>query len=269
VIAFLIIFGGLGFYIAFNLVKYFRERAKAKLKSLILNEPSRYSPWIVNMNTRIVLYTTAILVVGGTIIFYITDQNTSLSEHSGFGKWIVSFFMSVTPRTAGFNNIDMAALSREGILITLFLMWVGGSPGSTAGGIKTSTIAIATWGIINIVKGRDRVELSNREVAQESLLRAFIIILLSLIALALSILFLVYLEPGQRVMSIVFECFSALGTVGLSLGITPALSDAGKIVIILTMFVGRVGVFTILLGLVKKATDVKFYNYPKENIITT
>ncbi len=269
VVAFLIIFGGIGFYIAFNVVKYVRERIKAKFSILLYGKSIRYSPWILSMNTKVVMVTTVILLVAGTLIFYVTDHNQALSDHDGFRKWLSAFFMSVTPRTAGFNNIDLAMLSREGILITLFFMWIGGSPGSTAGGIKTSTIAIATLGIFNIVKGRDHVEFGGREVAKESLLRALIVIFLSLIALTASIMTLEYLEPDKALMDIVFECFSALGTVGLSLGITPALTDISKLVIVVTMFVGRVGVYTILLGILKRAVDTKLYRYPVENIIIT
>jgi potassium uptake TrkH family protein len=267
VIAVLVIFGGIGFYIAFNVVKYLREISKAKIRKIILDEPTRYAPWIINMNTRVVAITTLILLTGGTIIFYITDYNQALSDHEGFGKWLSAFFLSVTPRTAGFNNIDMAALSREGILITLLLMWVGGSPGSTAGGVKTSTVAIAILGIYNIAKGRDHIEIGHREVAKESLLRAFIVIFLSLIVLTLSIMFLEYFEPDVRLMNIVFECFSALGTVGLSLGITASLSDTSKLILVITMFAGRVGMLTILFSLLRKATDNKTYRYPVENII--
>lgn len=269
VIALLIIFGGIGFYIAFNVVKYFKERIKSQLKNIVFDEPQRHTPWIVNMNTKVVLITTFILLIVGTVIFYFTDYHQALSGHTGVGKCVGAFFMSVTPRTAGFNNIDLLSMSREGFLLTIFLMWIGGSPGSTAGGIKTSTFAIATLGIVSIARGHNRIEIGGREVGIESLLRASIVIFLSLIALTFSILSLEYLEPDKSLSSIVFECFSALGTVGLSLGITSSLTDVSKFIIVLTMFVGRVGVYTILLGVLKKAVDARFYRYPVENIIIT
>ena len=268
-ISFLIIFGGLGFYIAFNIVKYFREKFRQRMNQVLLNEPYRYVPWVINFNSRIVLRTTLILLVSGTVLFYFTESATSLREHEGLGKWLAAFFCSVTPRTAGFNNIDMATLSREGMLITLLFMWIGASPGSTGGGIKTSTFAVATLGIFNIARGRENVEFAHREVSKESLLRAFTIISLSLTALGLSTVLVTFFDPGLPLDKIAFECFSAFGTVGLSLGITPQLSDLSKVVIIITMFVGRVGTLTILIGLLKKATGSRLYRYPVENVIIT
>ncbi len=268
-IALLIIFGGIGFAIAFNMFRYIRERVGSRFRQLIYGENYRYVPWVINFNTRIVVRTTAILLVVGTVVFFFTESGGALKEHDGFGKWIVAFFCSVTPRTAGFNNIDMAALSREGIMITLLLMWIGGSPGSTSGGIKTSTIAVATLGIINFARGRENVEFAHREIARESLMRAFIIISLSLIALGISTFAVTAFNPDLTLEKIAFECFSAFGTVGLSLGITPLLSDMSKVVIILTMFVGRVGAFMILLGILKKATGAKLYRYPVENVTIT
>ena len=269
IISLLIIFGGLGFYIAFNIVTYFQDRLRCRVRQLIFLEPYRYTPWVLNFNTKIVLRTTAILLVAGTLIFYFTEYNSSLKEHEGLGKLVVAFFCSVTPRTAGFNNIDMVALSREGIMITLLFMWIGASPGSTGGGIKTSTIAVATLGIFNIARGRDHIEFAKREIAKESLLRAFIIICLSLIVLGVSTIAVVYFNPDLTMEKITFECFSAFGTVGLSLGITSMLSPASKVVIILTMFIGRVGIFTIMVGILKKTSDARLYRYPVENVIIT
>lgn len=269
VIALLIIFGGLGFYISFNIVDYSRQRLRARFRQLVMGETYNHVPWVLNFNSRIVLRTTAILLVAGTVLFYITEYNTSLKEHGGVGKWLVAFFLSVTPRTAGFNNIDMATLTREGMMITLLLMWIGASPGSTGGGIKTSTFAVASLGILNLAKGRKHIELARREIANESLLRAFSVISLSLIALGLSTLAAGYYNPEISLDKIVFEVFSAFGTVGLSLGITAQLTTAGKAIISLTMFVGRVGAYTLLLGFVKKAMDTKNYRYPVENVIIT
>ncbi len=269
VVAFLIIFGGLGFFISFNIVDYVRQRISTRFRQWVLGDPYKHIPWVINFNSRIVVRTTAILLVVGTVLFFITEYNTSLKEHDGVGKWLVAFFLSVTPRTAGFNNIDMATLTREGMMITLLFMWIGASPGSTGGGIKTSTFAVATMGILNIARGRDHIEFARREIANESLLRAFIVIALSLIALGLSTLAVGYFNPEISLDKIVFECFSAFGTVGLSLGITASLTTASKAVIALTMFVGRVGAYTLLLGFLKKAMDAKHYRYPVENVIIT
>jgi len=269
VVALLIIFGGLGFFISFHIVESVRDRIKIRIRQWLWGDQVKHVPWVINFNSRIVLRTTAILLIVGTVLFYITEYNTSLKEHGGVGKWLAAFFLSVTPRTAGFNNIDMATLTREGIMVTLLFMWIGASPGSTGGGIKTSTFAVATMGIFNIARGRDHVEFAKREIANESLLRAFIVISLSLIALGLSTMAVGYFNPEISLEKIVFECFSAFGTVGLSLGITAQLTTASKAVISLTMFVGRVGAYTLLLGFLKKAVDTKHYRYPVENVIIT
>jgi potassium uptake TrkH family protein len=268
-IAFLIIAGGLGFAISFNIFRYFKARLQARFRQLVHQESYRYIPGVLNFNSNIVLKTTAILLLAGSIVFFMTEYRGALREHEGIGKWLAAVFLSVTPRTAGFNNIDLAMLSREGILLTMLLMWIGASPGSTGGGIKTSTIAVAALGIFNYARGRDHVEFARREVAEESLMRAFIIITLSLIMLGASTLAVTYFDPGFSLEKIAFEVFSAFSTVGLSLGITPALSTGSKLVVILTMFIGRVGTMTILLGLVKKARSHKFYKYPVESVTIT
>lgn len=269
ILASLIIFGGLGFYICFNIVHYLRDRARARIRHLLFMEPYQHKSWVLNFNSKIVLITTAMLLVVGTLLLFLTEYNGALKEHEGIGKWVVAFFCGVTSRTAGFNNIDYAFLSREGILVTMLLMWIGASPGSTGGGIKTSTIAIALLGIFNIAQGKDRVEFARREIAKESLLRAFVIICLSLIVLGLSTAAVVYFNPSLPMEKIAFECFSAFSTTGLSLGITSDLSQAGKLAIILTMFVGRVGTLTILIGILRKSRVANFYRYPVENVIIT
>lgn len=269
VIAVLIIFGGLGFYISFNIIKYLGDRIKIRARNILFGDTLKHTPWVLNFNSRIVLRTTFILLLVGTIVFYFTEYNGTIKDHWGPGKVLSAFFLSVTPRTAGFNNIDMTALSREGMLVTILLMWIGASPGSTGGGIKTTTFAVATLGIFNVARGRKNVEFAKREVAQESLYRAFVVICLSLIFLGFSSLLVSYFNPEITLDKLVFECFSAYGTVGLSMGITSQLSTESKIVIIFTMFVGRVGALTFLMAVLRKAVDNRFYRYPSENVIIT
>jgi Trk-type K+ transport system membrane component len=152
------------------------------------------------------------------------------------------------------------------IMFIFFLMWVGASPASTGGGIKTSTIAIATLNFISVARQKERVELFRRQVSSLSVQRAFSIICLSLIVIGFAVFMLSVFEKEKHLLPIAFECFSAYGTVGLSLGITASLTDASKVVIILTMFVGRVGMLTILIAILKKARRIK-YQYPTEAIL--
>ncbi|MDQ3072585.1 MAG: ATPase, partial [Bacteroidota bacterium] len=156
IVAFLIIIGGLGFPIMFNLMRYLKVYAKNKYKALAQMEEFEHIPRVINVNTRIVVYTTLGLLIFGTGMFYLTEYNNVLADHSPFGKLVTAFFGSVTPRTAGFNTVNMTTLMPGTILIYLLLMWIGGSPGSTAGGIKTTAFAVALLNVFRIARGKDR-----------------------------------------------------------------------------------------------------------------
>jgi len=265
-VAFLIILGGLGFPIVFNFIKYLRHLLTNRLIPLLSKKEQKHKPWVININSRIVVVTTAVLIIGGTIFFYIFEYNNTLAEHSGFGKIATAFFGAVTPRTAGFNTIDTAALNFYTILMVFFLMWVGGSPASTAGGIKTSTLAISILNILSIARGKNRIEIYRREISDDSVRRSFATITLSFVVLGFSIILMSYYDNDKDLRSIAFESFSALGTVGLSLGITAKLSTASKFILVLTMFIGRVGMLTILIALLNRIKHLK-YRYPTEDIL--
>lgn len=266
ILAFLIILGGLGFPIVFNLLKFSKSKVKTYLLFLFRRKHKITLPRLININTRIVLITTLILTVFGTIAFLILEYSNTLSNHSFFGKIITAFFGAVTARTAGFNTVDTGALGVHTILIVMFLMWVGASPASTGGGIKTSTLALAILNTISIVKGKTRLELYNREIPVASTNRAFAIIVLSIIVISISILFISFFDADNGLLNISFECVSAYGTVGLSRGITANLSSASKVILILTMFVGRVSMLTLLIAFYKKVSS-EAYRYPTENIL--
>lgn len=266
IVAFLFILGGLGFPIVFNMLKFIKARIKSSILSLFLRKSQMPSPWLFNVNIRIVLVTSLILTSLGTVVFFIFEYNNTLSIHSFFGKIVTAFFGAVTTRTAGFNTVDTAALSIPTVLIILFLMWVGASPSSTGGGIKTSTLAVAILNIISIAKGASRLEVYKREIPQVSVNRAFAIIVLSILVISVSILFINFFDSGKGFLDICFECISAFSTVGLSRGITSELSSASKFILILTMFVGRVSMLTILIAFFKKLSYGN-YRYPTESIL--
>jgi Trk-type K+ transport system membrane component len=267
VVAVLFIFGGLGFKIIFNAFKYVQTYTKRRISSLFNGKPFVMPVRLVTLDARIVLTTTGLLIGFGTIFFFIAEYNHTLSEHSSFfGKFTTAFFGAVTPRTAGFNSVDMAALSMPAIMLTLLLMWIGASPASTGGGIKTSTFALATLNILSIARGRRRIEIASRQVSSMAVNRAFAIISLSLIILGLSVFFVMLFDPHLGLLNVAFECFSAYSTVGLSLGITASLSTPSKIVILLTMFVGRIGAINILVGMMRQMNR-EYYHFPKENIV--
>lgn len=261
-IAGLIIIGGIGFPIIFNALSY--------LKYFLLNRVFKLnamqSPWVLGINARIVLLTSAILLIAGTVLIYFLEYNNSLADHKGAGKLISAFFSATTPRTAGFNSIDMSALHISSILVISILMWIGASPGSTGGGIKTSTFAISFLNFLSLARGKDRIEVFKREISPFSTRRAFAAISLSLIIIGVSIFFMAIFDHDKDLMKIAFESISAFGTVGLSLGITSSLSVGGKIVIILTMFIGRVSMLTILVAFMRRIINLK-YKYPAEDIL--
>jgi Trk-type K+ transport system membrane component len=163
--------------------------------------------------------------------------------------------------------MNYAEYSSVTILFMTFLMWVGASPASTGGGIKTSTFALATLNIIYIAKGRTRINIFGRRISSDSTNRAFAIISLSLIVIGASIIGLLIFEPkNTNLLAVVFECFSAYSTVGLSLNFTPTLSDPSKYILIITMFIGRIGMLNLIIGLLREVHS-KFYDYPKDNIL--
>jgi trk system potassium uptake protein len=266
VIAILIILGGLGFPIAFNLLKYLKNRMFSLISRMFRKQDQKHFPWLINVNTRIVLITSLILTLTGTLFFFLFEYNQSFGEHHLAGKIVTAFFTSVTTRTAGFNTVDFASLTLPSILIVIVLMWIGASPGSTGGGIKTSTFALALMNIYSIVTAKGRVEFNKREISSASVNRAFAIIVLSIIVIFISF-FLISIFDGQHgLLKIFFECVSAYSTVGLSMGITADLGTMSKIVLILTMFIGRISMLTVLMSMIKQHGTLR-YRFPTDNIL--
>lgn len=266
IIAFLIIFGGLGFPIIFNLYKYLVNHVGNFFKRVFFKKQPKILPWIININTRIVLITTLLLIVLGTLLFLAFEYNNTLAEHSFIGKIVTSFFSSVTTRTAGFNSVDFSRVGIPATLILIFLMWVGASPASTGGGIKTSTLAVAVLNIFSLAKNKTDIEVFRRRISESSVNRAFAIIFLSIFVISTAIFLLLLTDAKYGLLNIVFEVVSAYATVGLSRGITAGLSDGGKIVLILTMFIGRVNMLTILIALFNRFSHQK-YKYPTDTIL--
>lgn len=268
VLSSLIILGGIGFPILLNLYKFVKFKLKSLGSFIRTGKRQVTVPMIININSRLVIYTTILLIVIGTIFFFIFEHDNTLKEYSMSGKIAHAIFGSVTPRTAGFNSVNMANLSVAAIVLTIFLMWVGASPVSTGGGIKTSTFAIALLNSLRIARLKSHIEIYGREIHERSVDRAFAIIILSIVILGCSSLIMYLLEPGTSALKILFECVSAFGTVGLSLGITPNLTVSSKFLLVMLMFVGRMGILTLLFATFKKSTT-SVYRYPKESILIT
>ena len=238
---------------------------KYKIITVFSSRKSKYRPWVLNLNSRITLVTTLTISLVAFVIFYYLEYDNTLAEHNGFGKMVTALFGATTPRTAGFNSIDTASMAPPTIMMVFLLMWIGASPQSTGGGIKTSTFAIATLNILSIAKGKSRIEIFTREISDMSVRRAFAIISLSLLVIGFATMFISMFDPEKGLIPIAFECFSAYSTVGLSLGITSSLSSNSKIIIIAVMFVGRISMLSLVLAVFIKIKQ-KNYSYPKEEI---
>ena len=261
-----IIIGGIGFPVIVSYAQ-FAKRVMSNWYNLFTKQDSFYhhTPRLFNINTRLSTISTAILLGVGFVTYWLFEQNNTLAGLDGYAKWVTAFFGAVTPRTAGFNTVDLTQLALPTILIYLILMWIGASPGSTGGGLKTTTFAVAVLNALSIAKGKDRVEVFNRQIDPETVRKAFAVMLLSFIVIGFGVFLVLFLNPDLQILEVAFEVFSAFSTVGLSLGITAKLSTGSKLVISVIMFLGRVGTLTVLVAFIRKTRSLR-YKYPQETV---
>jgi Trk-type K+ transport system membrane component len=224
-------------------------------------------PWkSINFNSKVALYFSLALVIFGAIIFFFLERENTMSGASNGEGWIMAFFQSISARTAGFNTVDFGALSMPVIVILMFLMFIGASSNSTGGGIKTSTFAILWASTVATVRDRKNVELFKRTIKSDTVLKAFTILLYFIAWNVLAVFILLITEKeiiqqsGRDAMHVIFEQVSAFATVGFSMGITSELSMAGKIIIIISMYAGKVGALTLAYLFGKPITTN--YKYP-------
>ncbi len=264
-VAVLVILGGIGFPVLVSLYSSASHAIVKLIKKVARNRMSA-NPEKKNISTRVVLITTLILLVSGTGFYYFFESDFSLSEMSVTQKIITSFFGSVSARTAGFNVADISLWSYPTVFLMITLMWIGASPGSTGGGIKTTTFALAIRSVWNSLRGRDQLKIGNREIGSSTVTRVLSIIFLSLILITTGFFCLLISEPGKNPVFLLFECVSAFSTVGLSLAGTGTFSEAGKITVIFLMFIGRVGPLTLFTGLMLSHRK-RYSRYPELDII--
>ena len=245
----LIIVGGIGFTVILDLLKVRRFKK-------------------LSLHSKFVLTMTAILLVSGFFIFLFLeyDNPATLGELSFGGKLMAAAFQSVTPRTAGFNTIDLASMEQSSKFMTNLFMFIGGSPGSTAGGIKTTTIGLVFLIIYSVIRGKTDVEIFRRRVNKDALNRAITVFGVGITIVIMVTALLTITEVDKDFMDIFFEAVSAFGTVGLSLGITSSLTSLGKLVIIGAMFAGRVGPLTIIIALASRQKYKALLRYPEDKI---
>lgn len=257
----LIVLGGLGFPVMMELVRYAWGRVRHALR------PASPLPPRISLTTRVVASTSLALVVAGTLAVFVLEFSSALApaaEHGLGSRLLAALFASVNTRTAGFNTVDIAVMRDATLLVMCVLMFIGGSPASTAGGIKTTTFAAVVAALRAELRGRDP-ELSGRALVPE-VLRKAIAVLVMMLGVLLVITLLLTLTESQPFLRLAFEATSALATVGLSTGVTGSLSVAGKLIITAAMFLGRVGPFTIALAVGEKATSVQRYRLAREEL---
>ena len=247
-IALLIIIGGLGFVVMIDLTR----------GKIFESTESRRRVHRLSIHSRLVLIITASLLVFGTLVIFLIEP----IQGNWLYRLVQSFFCSVTARTAGFNTVDIGALTAPTALILMFLMFIGASPGSTGGGIKTTTLGVLIASFLSIIRGKSRIELFKKSLSFTILNRALVIFAFS-ITIVMASAFLLSLTEHTDLLTLLFEEISAFGTVGLSRGITPMLSSMGKWIIIFSMFIGRVGVLTLAFAITTPKEHLRV-EYPVE-----
>jgi trk system potassium uptake protein TrkH len=244
----LIILGGLGFGVLTELGEHLRSRACGQ-------RPKRLS-----LHSKTALATTGILLLVGTLGFLILERRNLLHETNLMDRFLTSFFASVTPRTAGFNSINYAQATTATIFLTIVLMGIGGCPGSTAGGIKATTLGVLFAAARGRLRGSRWASLFGRGVPDMAVDKALAVVALmtvfivggTLLLSAVELRHLAHIETPGRSVGLLFEVVSALGTVGLTTGITPTLTAGGKIVVIVLMFIGRLGPLTVAVAIARQ-----------------
>ncbi|MEG2644023.1 MAG: potassium transporter TrkG, partial [Enterococcus sp.] len=251
----LIFIGGIGFPVLMDFHGWLlHKRSKAKI-------PFRFS-----LFSKIALLAFVILFVGGTIIIWLLEKDHSFIDMSFFDQWLNSAFYSMTTRNAGLQIHDLNNFQNTTLIIFSLLMFIGASPSSVGGGIRTTTIAIIGLYLYSFLKNENDINIFGRKIAPEDVRKSVVVFMLSAGMCLFSILFLTATEDHSLI-SIIVEVTSAFGTTGLSLGITPDLSNTGKIMIAILMFIGRVGMLYTLMLFVPKETRDLGYEFPEEKII--
>ncbi|MFQ6067435.1 MAG: TrkH family potassium uptake protein [bacterium] len=245
----LIVLGGLGFMVTTNLLRWVYSPLKGKKESL-------------SLQSKLVLLVSGLLIVTGMSLILLGEATESLPFKE---KLLGAYFQSITARTAGFNTLNISGLSISSAFLLIILMFIGASPGSTGGGVKTSTFATLVFTIKSMSEGKNRVEVFRRTIPRLIVYQALCVVILALGWIAIST-FILTLTENAPFINIIFEDLSAFGTVGLSRGLTPNLTPVGRVIIILTMLVGRIGPLTLALAVARRRIS-ELYEYPEERIM--
>ena len=260
----LIIFGGIGYQVILDMYLWLRDSFAYQGNRII----KKTSCLIFSLDFKVATSTTLILLVLGTIaIFFIEIRNDSVfGQLSLSDKILAAWFQSVSTRTAGFNSIDIGKMTNAGLFIMIALMFIGASPGGTGGGIKTTTLRVLTSCTKAILQGKEEVLLYNRKIAISLILKAVGVVFGSLATVIFATILISITDPKLAFIQILFEVVSAFGTVGLSTGITATVSTAAKLILILTMYIGRVGILLLMSSILGDPRPTRIH-YPEENLL--
>lgn len=254
-IAVLIFFGSLGFPAMRDIFSLdnIRTRLKAPWKN-----------W--KLSTRIAVWVSVVLIIFGSVVFYSLEHQKLLAEKTFFQSFVLSFFQSITTRSSGFSTVDIGLISTPTVILFIFLMFIGASSGSTGGGIKTSTFVIIFLAVVTTIRGKKYLELGGRSISFSMVNKAFTVFIFSASYILIGTFFLSIFEPDIPILDLVFEEVSAFCTVGLSRGITADLSVASKVVLLISMYIGRVGTLTLAFALASRVNSNN-YRYPSAHIM--
>jgi len=257
IISWLIIFGGIGYQVIMEMFMWFRDRCRGCQERVVFP-----------LNFKVVISTTISLLVIGTLAFLLVEYNNpGTTEGYGFGdRFLLAWFQSVVARTAGFNTVDYGQMTQSGLFITIALMFIGASPGGTGGGIKTTTLRVLYSCTKSVLQGKQEVLCYRREIPQSLILKAVAVLFGSVVTVILSTILISVTDPNIQFIATLFEAVSAFATVGLSTGITAAVTVWSKLVLISTMFIGRVGIL-LLMSAVLGDPSPSAVNYPEENLL--
>ncbi|RUT03550.1 Na+-transporting ATP synthase [Dulcicalothrix desertica PCC 7102] len=253
----LIIFGGIGYQVILETYMWIRDRIKKRQTKLVLS-----------LDFKVATTTTIMLLIIGTVAFFIVELRNpeTFAKFNIWDKFLLAWFQSVTPRTAGFNTIDIGKMTNAGLFITIAFMFIGASPGGTGGGMKITTLRVLTSCTKAILQGKEEVLLYERRIALPLILKAVGVLIGSIATVIFATILISFTDPEVSFIQILFEVVSAFATVGLSTGITGSITIGAKLILILTMYIGRVGVLLLMSAILGDPRQ-SHVRYPEENLL--
>lgn len=266
ILALTVVFGSAGFPLQSSAIDWVKHRFKLLFVKIFRKKNKLiFRPRLIDTSCRIMFWTHLILLVGATIVFMLTEMYATQNDYNFWDRFTESFFLSINSRSCGMAVQDLNMMTPATVAIVMVLMWIGGAPLSTGGGVKVTTFALAILNLRNTILGKEDIQIFGRRVSRQSVQKAMATIALSFIGIIVSYVLLLTLEPDKIPTRLLFEVTSALTTTGLSQGVTPDLCTASKYIIIMNMFIGRIGLLAFMMCFITPKAHPNI-QYPTENI---